>query len=74
MKRLCGKTAAITSGGIGLGIAKRFAEEGADLILLGEICSVQNIGAAAAFFGIGCGEIGRRAVFAIDGGLTTNKF
>lgn len=69
MKRLCGKTAAITSGGIGLGIAKRFAEEGADLILLGEICSVQNIGAA-----IGCGEIGRRAVFAIDGGLTTNKF
>ena len=49
MKRLCGKTAAITSGGIGLGIAKRFAEEGADLILLGEIRSVQNIGAAAMF-------------------------
>lgn len=71
MKRLCGKTAAITSGGIGLGTAKRFA---ADLILLGEISGVQNIGAAAAFFGIGCGEIGRRAVFAIDGGLTTNKF
>ena len=49
MKRLCGKTAAITSGGVGLGAAKRFAEEGADLILLGEICSVQNTGAAAAF-------------------------
>ena len=49
MKRLCGKTAAITSGGIGLGTAKRFAEKGADLILLGEISSVQNIGAAAAF-------------------------
>ena len=48
MKRLCGKTAAITSGGIGLGTAKRFAEEGADF-LPGEICSVQNIGAAAAF-------------------------
>lgn len=49
MKRLCGKTAAITSGGIGLSTAKRFAEESADLILLGEIRSVQNIGAAAMF-------------------------
>ena len=49
MKRLCGKTAAITSGDIGLGTAKRFAEEGADLILLGEICSAQNTGAAAMF-------------------------
>lgn len=51
MKRLEGKTAVITGGsdGIGLGIAKCFAEEGADLILLGEICSVQNTGAAAMF-------------------------
>ena len=37
MKRLEGKTAVITGGsdGIGLGIAKCFAEEGANLILLG---------------------------------------
>ena len=51
MKRLCGKTAVITGGsdGIGLSTAKRFAEESADLILLGEIRSVQNIGAAAMF-------------------------
>jgi len=70
MKRLCGKTAAITSEGAA---CKAFRRRGRGFNpLLGEICSVQNIGAAAAFFGIGCGEIGRRAVFAIDGGLTTN--
>ena len=74
MKRLCGKTAAITSGGIGLGTAKRFAEEGADFNPTRRNSQRAKYRRSGHVFGIGCSEIGQRAVFAIDGGLTTNKF